>query len=295
MGKIAGLIPPAITVFDEGGNVDFESMKKHADYMIENRVDGIAYLGTSGEFGLMTLEQKIELITIITPYVKDRVLVLIGIGDTCLDNSLILAEVAKGAGADAVLAIPPYFSVYAEKNIEAYYIELAEQCKLPVIIYNFPELTGFDMNPSLVERLAIRCGNIAGIKDTIFDSNHLKAMLRIKQKKTDFSVFCAFETQAMEMIKEGVDGFINATANFVPQYTASLCQAGRDKDQDQMTYYWEKMCLASQVYDYATPLLLAVKEAVYEKVLKSSGYEKLPGLPLGEEDKRKVREILKQL
>lgn len=295
MKKLSGLIPPAVTIFDEKGLVDYDAMKKHADYMIEKGVDGISYLGTSGEFSVMTQEQKKELIRTMVPYISERVQAVAGIGDTCLDNTLELAKEAEAAGAAGVLAIIPYFSIYGEENVEAYYGRLAEEVKLPILIYNFPALTGFDVNPKQMERLSKRYPNIAGVKDTVPEASHLKAMLKIKESKPEFSVFCAYETQALELMGAGVDGFINATANFVPEYTAGLLKAGKEGNRTELEAAFEKMQQAAQVYQYGTPLLLAVKEAVYQKVLGKRGTEKLPGLPLKEEYQNKIKEILENL
>lgn len=295
MKKLAGLIPPAITIFNEDRCVDYDAMKNHADYMIEGGVDGIAYLGTSGEFSVMTQKQKKELIRIMVPYIKGRVQAVVGIGDTCLANTLELAGEAEKAGADGVLAVAPYFSVYSEENVEAYYRKLAEQVRLPILIYNFPALTGFDMNPEMVNRLAQQCPNIMGIKDTVPENEHLKEMLFIKKSRPEFSVFCAYESQALEMIKGGVDGFVNATANFAPQFTAQLLKAAREDDSKSMELAFEKMKEASEVYQYSTPLLLAVKEAVYQKVLGKRGYEILPGLPVKEVYRKEIEKILSNL
>ncbi|WP_024296112.1 dihydrodipicolinate synthase family protein [Lacrimispora indolis] len=295
MGSLAGVNPPSITIFNEIGQVNYEAMKRHTDFMIEQGVNGIAYLGTSGEFGVMTVEQKIELIQVMTAYVNHRVNVLVGVGDTCLEYTQKMIVAAQEAGADAVLAVAPYFSIYAEDNIEVYYRELAKISQLPVIVYNFPDLTGFDMSPELVKKLALSCPNIIGIKDTVPEMAHLKAMVEIKKDKPEFMVFCAYETQAYEMMKEGIDGFINATSNFVPQYTVGLYRESLENNEEKMQEYFKKMCVASEVYQYSLPLLLAVKEAVYQKVLHQSGAEKLPGLSLNQKDKENIQELLKKL
>jgi len=295
MGSLTGVYPPAITIFNEMGQVNYEAMKRHTDFMIEQGVSGIAYLGTSGEFGVMTVEQKIELIQIMTAYVNHRVNVLIGVGDTCLEYTQKMMEAAQDAGADAVLAVAPYFSIYAEENVEAYYKEVSKCSRLPVIVYNFPDLTGFDMNPKLVRKLALSCPNIIGIKDTVPETEHLKNMLEIKKDKPEFRVYCAYETQAYEMMREGVDGFINATSNFAPRYTVGLYSEFQNNNEEKLQEYFKKMCLASEVYQYSVPLLLAVKEAVYQKVLHYDGMEKLPGMALSRKDKEKVQELLKKL
>ncbi len=177
--KLQGLNPPVVTIFHKNGEINYEAMFRHADYLIEHGVHGLAYLGTSGEFSVITQKQKKELIRRMTKYVGDRTQVLMGIGDTCLENTLELAGCAEEAGADGLLAVIPYFSVYAEKNVEAYYHALAQAVSLPLILYNFPALTGFDLTPGLVERLALSEPNILGIKDTVPDEEHLRDMIKI--------------------------------------------------------------------------------------------------------------------
>lgn len=292
--KLKGLNPPVITIFKENGEINYEAMFCHADYLISHGVDGLAYLGTSGEFGVMTQKQKLELISKITKYVGGRVQVLIGIGDTCLENTLEMADCAREAGADGLLAVIPYFSIYGEKNVEAYYHALAQKVSLPLILYNFPALTGFDLNPELVMRLALSEPNILGVKDTVPQEGHLRDMMKIKEKKPEFSVFCAYESQALTMAKAGIDGYINATGNFAPQFTAALLEARRAGDESNMAAAAEKMCMASKVYQYGEPLLLAVKEAVYQ-LLNIEAFERLPGLPLDDAGKEAVSRILKEL
>ena len=289
--RLYGEIPPVVTVFKENGETDYEAMFRHADYLIGHGVQGLAYLGTSGEFCVMTLDQRLELIRKILAYVDGRVPVFIGIGDTCLENTLALADQAAKSGASALLAVIPYFNVYGEENVEAYYHALAGAVRLPLILYNFPALTGFDLNPDLVRRLALSEGNVLGIKDTVPDEAHLLAMLDIKKEKPDFSVFCAYETQALNMGRAGIDGFINATGNFAPEFTRDFLDAAEQHDEEGMELAAHRMEQAAQIYQYGTPLLLAVKEAVYQ-ILGIRGAERLPGLSLSPEKKEKVREVL---
>ena len=111
--------------------------------------------------------------------------------------------------------------------VEAYFGYVASHTSLPIIIYNFPDLTGYCFNADVVARIVKANPNVVGIKDTIADFNHVLSMQKVKEINPDFSVFSAYENQAMGLLVCGVDGFINATANFAPEYTvmhiAHLC------------------------------------------------------------------------
>lgn len=295
MKKISGVNPPVITIFDQNGRIDFEACRKHADFLIGKGVDGLAYLGTSGEFSLMTVEEKKELIREMTGYVDHRVNVIAGVGDTCLDNTLELLGAAEEAGVDGVLLVNPYFSVYGTEMVEAYLGYVASHTRLPVIIYNFPDITGYDFTPEAVARLVRAHPNISGIKDTTPDFGHVADMMRVKEINPDFSVFAAYESQAMGLLALGIDGFINATANFAPEFTVNAYRAAKAGDFNEAALWFEKMVKAMEIYSDSTPLYLACKQAVYDRVIGSAGFERLPARALGEAARESVRGKLGRL
>ena len=103
MKRLCGVNPPVITIFDEHHKVDIEASKRQADFLISKGVDGLAYLGTSGEFSIMTVEEKKNFINEMIKYVNGRVNVIVGVGDTCLENTMDLLKFVEQAGADGVL------------------------------------------------------------------------------------------------------------------------------------------------------------------------------------------------
>ena len=294
--KLKGINPPVVTIFSTDGKIDMQANYKQADFLIEKKVNGLAYLGTSGEFSLLTLEEKIQFIKDMTAYVDHRVNVIAGVGDTCIENVKKMIDAADEAGVDGYLLINPYFSVYAEEMVEAYYDTVAELTETPIIIYNFPGLTGFDFNVDLVKRLVKKHSNIVGIKETVGDSEHIRKMLTVKDINPDFCVYAAYECQAMTVIPLGVEGFIGATVNFAPEFTVGTFRAYEQGDIETAAKWALKMNQAMDIYSCSNPLYLACKEAVYQRVLKSDGYgERLPALPLPEKSKEKVESILKEL
>lgn len=121
MKKLCGVNPPVITIFDENYKIDIEASKRQADFLISKGVDGLAYLGTSGEFSIMTVEEKKRFIKEMKEYVNGRVNVIVGVGDTCLDNTMELLRFVEDVGVGGVLLINPYFSVYSTEMVEAYF------------------------------------------------------------------------------------------------------------------------------------------------------------------------------
>lgn len=139
MKRLCGVNPPVITIFDEHHKVDIEASKRQADFLISKGVDGLAYLGTSGEFSIMTVEEKKNFINEMIKYVNGRVNVIVGVGDTCLENTMDLLKFVEQAGADGVLLINPYFSVYSIDMVEAYFgYDCFSYIRCQIIIYNIP-------------------------------------------------------------------------------------------------------------------------------------------------------------
>lgn len=294
MDNLKGVFPPITTIFKDG-KIDIEANKKHIDFLIEKGVDGIAFLGTSGEFFSISLEEKKEYIGEIISYIDGRVKTLVGVGSTNKNEVEDFLKFLEDKQIDGVLLINPYFAVYDEKQVEAYYDYIAKNTKHNIVIYNFPQLTGFNFMPKLVERLVLNNKNIVGIKDTIADQGHLIDMLEVKKVRKDFIVYCAFESQAFGALINGAEGFINATANFAPEFTVDLWKNYNNGELVKAKEAYDKMCEAMKVYKLSSPLALACKNAVYERVIGYKGEERLPALPLENEKIEEIKTILKDL
>lgn len=295
MKRLCGVNPPVITIFGDDYKVDIEASKKQADFLISKGVDGLAYLGTSGEFSIMTVEEKKSYIEQMIRYVNGRVNVIVGVGDTCLENTMELLKFVENAGADGVLLINPYFSVYSSDMVEAYFDYVASHTSLPIIIYNFPDLTGYQFDVDIVCKLVRANKNIVGIKDTIGDFNHVLSMQKVKEINPDFAVFSAYENQALGLLSCGVDGFINATSNFAPEFTVNTYQAAKRGDFNESAKWFRKMVDAMDIYAYSTPLFLACKQAMYYRVLEEDGHERLPALSLDAQAKANVYNKMRDL
>jgi len=293
--NLSGVNPPVITIFDENGKIDWDANKKQADFLIEKGVDGLSYLGTSGEFGVLMLEEKKQFICEMTAYVNHRAHVIVGVGDTCLANVRELMLTAEQAGVDGVLLVNPYFSIYSEDMVEAYYDAAAAATGLPIIIYNFPDLTGFDFHTELVRRMAMKHKNIVGVKETVVDSEHIRSMLTVKESKPGFMVFAAYENHAMTVLPLGIDGFINATVNFAPEFTVNTWRSFRKGDMAAAVESSKKMTEAMEIYRFSQPLFLACKEAAYQRIVGGTHAERLPALSLSDRTKRAIGEQLSKL
>ena len=295
MNTIKGVFPPAVTLFDEHGNFDWQANEQQADFLIAKGVDGIAYFGTNGEFAMVDSAQKKAFLRHMHHYINGRTKLIVGIGDTCVERVWDLLEFCEELGVDGVLVVNPYFTVYSDEMMVNYYTTLAARTALPVIIYNFPSLSGYCFTADVVKRIVVQSPNVIGLKNTIDDLVHLRSLLSVREVRPDFVLFAAFENQFLPALTMGVDSFISATATFAPELTLNLIAACREQNFTVAAHEYNRLMRAMDVYTCASPLLLACKEAVYQRVIGRACHERLPALPLSADAKGRVGEILASL
>ena len=133
--------------------------------VITGGVSAIFILGTSGEGPSLSYRVRSELIERACASVRGRVPVLVGITDTAYIESLRLAENAAKAGADAVVAAPPYYLLYTQLDLMHYIEQLSQSASLPLFLYNFPTLTKISYSPEVVKQ-ASEIPQIIGFKDS---------------------------------------------------------------------------------------------------------------------------------
>ena len=181
--KLEGIWTPIPTPLTTQGKIDKEATKKLVDFHIESGIDGILPLGTSGEFALLIREERKLLVETVVDEVNGRVPVVAGVSDPSLENVLQLSADAKDAGADAVIATPPYYFTTTDQGHYHHFKTISESIDLPLLIYNIPEWTHSFVTPDTVQRLAQE-KLVVGMKHTAcyeeFEEGKLQDHIRIK-------------------------------------------------------------------------------------------------------------------
>lgn len=221
--RIKGVIPPLPTLTDAEGNLDKQAMGSLLDRVINAGVHGVLALGTCGEFYALRRETRQETAEFVVNHVKGRVPVILGIGGTCIDDVLYFGQHAARCGADAVLVINPYYAPLSAESLFHFYQTVAENLALPIMIYNFPQLTGHSISADMVRRLAQQFPSIIGIKDTINNISHIRELMnQVKPHRPDFLIFAGYDEYLLDTLILGGDGGFPASANFAPDVTVKL-------------------------------------------------------------------------
>ncbi|MBM7551603.1 dihydrodipicolinate synthase family protein [Thalassobacillus pellis] len=290
-----GIIPPVVTLFDQNEEFDWEANNKLTDFLINQGVHGLLYMGSTGEFSALTKEERKQFAEKMIEHVNGRIPILIGTGSSSLKETIDLSQHAESVGADGVLIVNPYYWNYSEDQLFQYFTTIADNLSIPLMLYNIPQLTGQNLSSRLICRLAEARKNIVGVKETVMDIGHIReVILSCKQVRPDFSVFSAFDEHLLPSLQIGAQGSINGTATFAPRLSVKLFEHFHKEEYAQSIQLHQKLAKLMPIYKYSDPLFLAIKEAVHQMVLGNETGVRLPCLPINNELKDKVETLLQE-
>lgn len=263
MHSNAGIIPPVPTILNKMQKFDRDGMQLLINSLIDKGVHGLFFLGTAGEFNQFNAEEREEIAEFCIRCTDGRLPVWIGTGSNTTAEAIRLTRHAARSGATGVVVINPYYCKLSEESLFAHYAAIAEASDLPLMLYNFPALTGQDLSPAFVRRLAERYPHVVGIKETVDQLSHIRQMiLLVKEVNPAFAVFCGFDEYLLPTLAAGGAGAIAASANFAPQLMLGLYKSYQNNDLSEVLEYHRKLIQIPPLYALDEPFIPTIKEAV---------------------------------
>ena len=217
--KLEGIWTPIPTPLTKQGKVDTNATRRVVDFHIEAGIDGLLPLGTSGEFALLSREERSILVESVASQADGRVPVVAGVSDPSIENVIQLSSDAKKAGADAVLATPPYYFTTGDEGHYLHFKTISEAIDLPLMIYNIPEWTHSFVTPETVQRLADD-KLVVGMKYT--ENNLLNLIRFLKRSRSKISIFAGSDALAYSNLEFGGSGAIMGSANLAPRVASEI-------------------------------------------------------------------------
>jgi 4-hydroxy-tetrahydrodipicolinate synthase len=292
----SGLMPAMVTPFDERGDADLSATEALVERFIEAGVDGISPLGSTGEASHLTGDERKHFAEEVTRIVAGRVPLLIGVGAVGTRETVELARHAEGVGADGRLVVSPDYWKVGEEALFKHFVTVAESVDTPVLIYNLPVLTGIELSPSLVSRVASECPNVIGLKDTVTEYSHIWNVLHeVKLVRPEFSVLAGFEDLILPSMLAGGDGSICGLANVAPELFVSLVRAARNGDLGEAAQLHRKVLLLMTLGSLSDTPLGAIKLAMNMLGVPISPNVRGPALPAPEEARGQVEDVLREV
>ncbi|MBI4801367.1 MAG: 4-hydroxy-tetrahydrodipicolinate synthase [Elusimicrobia bacterium] len=220
MLELKGCFTAVITPFKDG-KPDLAALKKLVRFQIKSGINGIAPCGSTGEAATLTGTEYISVIKAVVDEVKGRVPVVPGCGTNSTARSVEMLKKVEKLGIAGVLAVVPYYNKPAQAGLLAHFSELAENTRLPIILYNIPGRTGVNMLPSTVLELRKRFSNIAGIKEASGSLDQVSEIINGADR--DFVVMSGDDSLTLPMMSVGARGVISVVSNIAPAETARMC------------------------------------------------------------------------
>jgi len=209
-----------VTPFKPNDEVDFDALGKLIDYVINNGVNYVVSLGTTGETPTLTTAEKQAIAAFTVTQVNGRVPVVLGVGGNNTKQLIDDLQHFNLDGITAILSAAPYYNKPSQEGLYEHYKAFATACSKPVLLYNVPGRTGRNMTADTTIRLANDVPNIIGIKEASGDM--AQCMDIIKHAPSDFLVVSGDDNLAMAQIACGMQGVISVAANCFPQQFSTL-------------------------------------------------------------------------
>jgi len=209
-----------ITPFDSDLNVDFQALKNLIQFQIENGVNALIILGTTGEAVTIDDYEREKIIDISVTEVNKKIPVIIGTGTNDTRKVVVYNQMAEKYNVDGVLIVNPYYNKGTQKSLVEHYKFISERTSLPIILYNVPSRTGMNILPETVIQIFNECKNVIAVKEACGDISQIAKLFA--NKPEDLIVYSGNDDQALPIMALGGKGVISVLSNVLPKETVEL-------------------------------------------------------------------------
>ncbi len=209
-----------VTPFKQDESIDFDALGKVIDFNINNGVNYIVTLGTTGETPVLDFEEKKDILQYTFEKVNGRVPIVIGVGGNSTKSVINEINKLPCDKAVAILSASPYYNKPTQEGIYLHYKHIAESSAKPIVLYNVPGRTARNVNASTIIKLSHEVANIKGIKEAGNDMQQCMEIVRDCPK--DFLIVSGDDALCFSQIALGFDGVISVAANCFPQQFALM-------------------------------------------------------------------------
>jgi len=215
-----------VTPFTENG-INYDELGRLIDFNIDNGTDAIIICGTTGESSTMTDDEHLDAISYAVKHTAGRVPVIAGAGSNDTKYAAGIARHASEVGADALLVVTPYYNKTTQGGIVKHYNYIADRVDLPIIMYNVPSRTGFNIRPETYFELS-KHPNIVAVKEA---NGNITDIARTRALCGDeLAIYSGNDDQIVPILSLGGKGVISVLANIMPKETHEICQFYFDGD-----------------------------------------------------------------
>lgn len=291
MNKFTHVFPAMVTPFNEDGSFNFETAKKHADWIISEGIGGIGVLMAAGEYQSVTLEEHKAYVREMVPYIKAKgASVIVGASRERAEDVVELMENAREAGADAAMVLPSFYYRMDQKEIFEHYKYINDHSGLDIMVYNNPHCS----SPILTEtmRELYKLEHVKIVKDASMTIDVMTDYIFEAEKAAgEKGVLCGCDYLLYQAYATGAIGWISMTANILPRLSAEFHRAMIiEKDYQKGLALYKKLYPVVNMTERFPKPTQAVKYILEEVYGFKEGICRRPRHGLSDEEKKYVLE-----
>lgn len=288
--KLQGIFPALTTCFDHQGNLYKVKVLHNIEKLNAIALAGYVVGGSTGETPFLSSEERFQAMAWVKEASAPGKLLIVGVGAESVHETVRLANKAAETGYDAALVLTPFYYPNQMRRPDTqalFFRSVADRSRLPVLLYNIPQVTGYALPPETIAELSHH-PNIAGMKDS--SGNLAKMAETLKLVKPDFQIVTGAGASLFDALQLGASGAVLAIANALPYACVTIWEAFRTREHEAAKDWQARLLPVSQLIagSYGIPALK------YAMDLKGyyGGLPRLPFLPLSAEGRAAMGQAL---
>ncbi len=289
--RFEGIYTPVVTPYFEDHTINRDAFADAIEHLIAAGVHGIIVAGTTGEYYAQSAEERIEMMGLAKQIIGTRLPMIVGTGAIRTEDSIIFAEAAKTAGADALLIATPPYAYPTGREIALHALAIDRAANLPAMLYNYPGRMSVNMDGETLDRLG-RSPNFCAIKESSGDPNRLHMLAR---DYPHIALSCGMDDQALEFFAWGARSWVCAGSNFAPEAHIAMYQAcAVEGDFTKGRAIMSAMLPLMSVLEQGGKFVQCIKHGLTLRSI-DCGPPRRPLQPLNKDDKRELAEVIRTM
>ncbi len=224
--ELKGVFTAIVTPFSSG-KVNYDTLRKLVKIQVDAGIEGIVPVGTTGESPTLTIDEHLKVIETVVQIASGKCKIIAGTGANSTAEAVHLTKMAKSIGADATLQVTPYYNKPTQEGLYRHFSAVADECDLPVVLYNVPGRSGLAIAVETIERLSSN-PNIICVKEAGGSAERVSAIKNV----CDIAVLSGDDSLTLPMMALGADGVISVASNIIPVEVKGMVDAWRSGNID---------------------------------------------------------------
>ncbi|MEI3604651.1 4-hydroxy-tetrahydrodipicolinate synthase [Pseudogracilibacillus sp. SE30717A] len=276
-----------VTPFTQDNQVDFPTMTKLIEYLLDNGTEGLVVTGTTGESPTLSPVEMEEIYKRVVAVVNKRVPVLAGTGSNDTNSSVQLTKKATELGVDGIMLVAPYYNRPNQIGIFEHFKTIAAETDLPIMLYNIPSRCGVHIEAQTIVQLS-EISNIVAVKEASGNLDQVSEI--ITSTKENFSVYSGDDSLTLPILSVGGSGIVSVASHII----------GNELNQMVKTFFSGNVRKSAEIHQNILPIMkglfMAPSPAPTKAALKFKGLDvgsvRLPLVDLSPEEQLVLKELI---